>query len=776
MESREKLELINKYEPHFDAVTQFGVSDLRLGYKIKLRFAQGRETYTNKNLIQIGVDTLPTEDEPELVQMVDYLLGHEIQHIRSTPDRIWLWGQKRASEVFLEEVQKKVEKKKRLFRKDNDYELFLKWLNQNGYKMHLKMVADTMHGIMNMLEDGRIERIRAARKKGFQANMIYFRGKDWAKDEIKPEDLKKMNATRKLWIVLDQVRSLATMSIFSNGFKKAYDGTELMDICKDMIPHIKKAVTSPNCKGCMEEGIEIVKILTPMIFEAVQLDDFEKMLLDMLKKMLAEMESRFGDSESEMGSGAESTAIFGEADDLSEEEKPSDKEASNEGSIKSKKETSEKSEEESNENADADKPNAEMPDAEMKEGNNASGETNQEMDQDGNEGKGSSSADGSDGDEYNENGSDGSDSQEDESESKNPSNSKEGNRGNTQSKKSSAAGECKDIDKALEAVKNAMKEAALKQEHEKQIVKDAVTPQKKAAKPLSNVPQKKGEEKNDPVTANPKAENVVKLYPNASFKEVTREYAVDLPLPFELKGKSDVFSKKIDEVLKNQYKPAIRCRRSGKVDGMMLHKLAMNNTDIFVKPAIVNKFSGCCYMLVDNSGSMGDGEDSKREYAWNAIAEIEAGYSKLMPLKITAFDVSGMVIHEVVKDWEEVLPKSGAYNFMKKGRSGCGNMDGYSISIATDEILRQRGNKKLLLVLSDGAPDSREKTKKAIDYARKQGIVTVGIYFSEVGDTPSSYEIESFEGMYGTDGCAICCSPEKISEELFKVMRREFLR
>ena len=98
-------------------------------------------------------------------------------------------------------------------------------------------------------------------------------------------------------------------------------------------------------------------------------------------------------------------------------------------------------------------------------------------------------------------------------------------------------------------------------------------------------------------------------------------------------------------------------------------------------------------------------------------------------MKIVAFDTCGPVIHEVIKGWDESQKLNCWWNFAKHGRSGCSNDDAKDILVAQRELLSRPEEKKLLIVLSDGAPSSVEQTRAAIDETRKKGINVFGIYF-----------------------------------------------
>ena len=138
-----------------------------------------------------------------------------------------------------------------------------------------------------------------------------------------------------------------------------------------------------------------------------------------------------------------------------------------------------------------------------------------------------------------------------------------------------------------------------------------------------------------------------------------------------------------------------------------------------------------------------------------------------MPIKIVAFDEWGTINHEVIKNWDEVTNMNCCWNFWKRGRDGDGNEDDKDIRIATREILKRPEQKKIIVVLSDGAPSNTDETRLAIEEARKKGIQVSGIYFEE--GTTDVYSSD-FVYMYQKD--YVCCSLDQILPNLTKIMNK----
>mgnify|MGYP000171806367 FL=1 len=143
-----------------------------------------------------------------------------------------------------------------------------------------------------------------------------------------------------------------------------------------------------------------------------------------------------------------------------------------------------------------------------------------------------------------------------------------------------------------------------------------------------------------------------------------------------------------------------------------------------------------------------------------------------MPLKIVAFNADDCysVRHQVLKNWSEKVSSNGSYNFLTHCYANGGNKDGYSIRVATEELLHRPERKKILIVLSDGLPSAYEKNdgKKdvndAVRKARKAGISVISIFFGD------DSERSAFVKMYEKN--CIITEPEGIDAELVRLMKR----
>lgn len=263
------------------------------------------------------------------------------------------------------------------------------------------------------------------------------------------------------------------------------------------------------------------------------------------------------------------------------------------------------------------------------------------------------------------------------------------------------------------------------------------------------------------------------------FKEMTRLYKPDLPLPFALQKKGSSLKRKMEEILRNKQQPDRRGMRSGSIDGTRLYKLISSETTCFKKRGEKNKPDVAGYLLMDNSGSMGNGTGSTRYHACKALSVIEEGFKEFMPLRIAAFDASSndYVTHEIIKDFEEVCDSNFTYNFYRQGRSGSGNKDGYSIRVATKQLLERPEKDKILIIASDGLPScycsnsGTEDVKAAVAEARSNGIKVIGMYMYSYADDKT---FQAYHNMYAPDYLMV--TMDQIESELTRIMKRLFTR
>lgn len=276
----------------------------------ELVFDSDKSCYTDGGkIIHLGLEMFDAENENDLFWQVFYVLGHELQHVHSTRERDWQYGINQQVRNACSRISRTVYGAPVKLIRRSDFDRFAEKVSQDtDIHISIQKLMQFSHFVANSLEDGRIENIRSQKYKTFPKYMKRFRGTLWQKGGIESyPEYKDLDATDRLSIKLNQVLNLATMQKFQKGFMTRYGGTPLESDIRAMIPHIRAAVASPNCRGCMEEAIKIGDMLGEDLVEASKLDAFEQLLQQLADAVMSEMERRENDSSSsdeETGDGS----------------------------------------------------------------------------------------------------------------------------------------------------------------------------------------------------------------------------------------------------------------------------------------------------------------------------------------------------------------------------------------------------------------------------------------------------------------------------------------
>lgn len=736
----------------------------------------GDTSYTNSKTheVHLGVEGVINlydsflKTPSDMYAALDFVRMHECCHLFYTGGRSYAF----AIQQGVEEICKYIASQKgdpARFRNAQAISNYLNELSDEYSNQTASFIQQIVAGIANSLEDGRIERIYSAKNPGFAKNRLYYRGTcGWntAINTFPEYEVLKEQPVQHLYVLINQVLSLATTQVYQKGFATQYGTTPLFDEVQDLIPYITQGYLAKSTRGMSNACKEICKCLAPLIFDSVKaLPEIEKnpdleLLKELLKKLLEELANSddFGNNDSD--AQEDDTDSFNSAlpvsdltitlpDDVYDKLKEKSKDGNNNsGGINIQREHPLETKENDSDNQSSSNG----------ENQNMNNDSSQASGQSGEDGQNSESQDDSSlssqplkNQSQSSNNSNSNDKKQD-SQEPTDSTKNHSSQGASHDKSSGTGGEYNE-----DALQKAMKEVA---ESVRAEAEDTLENINKASttKSTTTHAQKESIDSSHPISS-------AEMADICEFKELHREYKVESELPPELKMKGNVLHKKIERYFKSLMTPCVKNRRNGLLDTSALSNLAKQKTNVFLKKAKSKQTSACVYILIDNSGSMWG---NKRRAACKAAAVIEEGFKGLMPMKIVAFDESGVIIHEVVKNWDESLNKNCCWNFCLHGRDGAGNEDGYDIQIATKELLARPEQKKMLIVLSDGAPSNTAHVRKAVESARKKGIKVSSIYFEE--GVLSNDAIKTFESMYQTD--YICCETDKIMGNLETILQK----
>lgn len=222
--------------------------------------------------------------------------------------------------------------------------------------------------------------------------------------------------------------------------------------------------------------------------------------------------------------------------------------------------------------------------------------------------------------------------------------------------------------------------------------------------------------------------------------------------------------------------------RRGTLDQGALWKTGLQDARVFARKGQPDKGSVAFYLLIDNSGSMGGtAYRANNQLVWKyqaarcAAAVIEDASRNLVPCKIALFDQSGgSVNHVTVKEFDEKGGANRSWNSLSElGPGGC-NADSVNIRIAAAELMHRPERKKVLCVLSDGAPsaygsmaEGYTEVTEAVTSTRRKGVIVIPIMFGGSDFLQSNKSI--YEVMYEKD--IIASHPREISTRLSALFR-----
>ena len=157
--------------------------------------------------------------------------------------------------------------------------------------------------------------------------------------------------------------------------------------------------------------------------------------------------------------------------------------------------------------------------------------------------------------------------------------------------------------------------------------------------------------------------------------------------------------------------------KSGKLNTNKLVTLKTGNQNVFSKKGTVSCDSACVCILIDESGSM----SGRLKDARDAAVLINEAVRRIPNLELFSY---GFTDDEMNIYCER--NKSSRYALGNTRASG-GTPTGTAMKIAGQRIRRLTSSKCLMLVLTDGAPDSKMLVQKQDQELRRQGIIPIGV-------------------------------------------------
>lgn len=582
----------------------------------------------------------------------------------------------------------------------------------------------------NIFEDGRIEQIAATHHPGLRIPLQFMNVEMVRDAELTKDDL---DGGRREYVALQNLTlCYSKLGVGIKGFE-ALSGTELHTQFHGIYPLLDDAVNGLTCADCFNATKQALTTLAPYIAKLLRADaDLMKFLEELADHMSGSMSG-----ESELNDGDPSEGI-----------------RMGIGSVGGK--------------------------SGKGSGGKAGGESSDNSEDESDESEGAGGGKEGDGDEDGKSGS--KEDGKGKSEDKGSAEKSSGDTGDGGSISATPSGRCMDKDTTsgpgkfgadpipdLDATKLPYSEQELIDAIEKSAAGAAPHEKSKAKEPARNELSEK------------ERKELRKAYEGDVYTTLDERYAsgTPLPLPNETMAKANILHRKLVRILQ-QKRQEQRNQRKGILDVRALWKAGTGEKGIMMKRGKPITADCAVFELVDNSGSMAG---HKFKLARLTAGALEIALHGLASLKISLFSTrygENTTQHDTIKDFDQVgsSGKSIAFGSIenKKITAGGGNKDGFSIRVATKELLKRSEKNKVLVIISDGEPtDYRGGTiagtadvRDAVAEAKKKGIIVIALL---IGD--SSY-IRDFKGrhveMYGKH--LIACEPELMLSEFEKLFTK----
>lgn len=775
---------------------------------VKLILNIGGGSYTDGNSITVGLpDLFIGRSYAEIFTALRALIGHESQHVNSSDFRAFKKYQEEVVEYFA-----------------NKYPAL------NSY-IARKYVGKIAHHFGNSTEDGRIEKITPQKFPGYAKYYKFLNMSIW--------EVQSIQGNSELEDFLYSVTSFSVTGLNPKDFKKFYSGTELESNLNKIKPMILDSIEARTCQECLNQTVDIMKAVEPYLAKLLtdRTQEAEEFLnnMDTTPEFTTSEEQEHNNNPSDVQTHfvpKKSESKKQEEKDEDEKKKQQSGQGEEEQEEKDKKSSSNEKDEQEQQSGGSGTDSDEEEEQESKDengsGKGSSDEDENEEDQDGKGGSSDDSSDEEEADESNEssNGSGNDDSDEENNSdsengegdgedsdtkeedqngedgetgenndsSKDSSDDKDSSKGDSSENSSSNDSQASDQeeegdDEEKQADNNPQ---GMDDKEEDEIDEDEISSfieelkremEEEASEKIEQRKDtsKKQKLKEEDFRLNEEElqdlENQYKNDVNKHFEEV-RDLQLQHQLPADIKREGSRFRKEVERLFRNKEAYTLTGQRKGMLDMNNLYKIQTKDFNVFMKKGVPIKSDFVAYLLEDGSGSMSD--RAKFDSSKRALAIMEEGLKGIIPFKITTFNTDwggNSVIHQVIKDFnEENRSYNYAYNAFKQRRPSGGNKDGYSIRVATKELLKRPEKDRILIIFSDGLPsnyrDGKQAgmvdVKNAIKEARKAGIYVVSLL---MGTTDfRDMNIENYRYMYEKN--IISCEPNMITNQLTRMLKK----
>jgi len=163
--------------------------------------------------------------------------------------------------------------------------------------------------------------------------------------------------------------------------------------------------------------------------------------------------------------------------------------------------------------------------------------------------------------------------------------------------------------------------------------------------------------------------------------------------------------------------------QGNRLDGAKIHRLFTGSSRVFIRKEWNRKVNTAVQILLDRSGSMAWTTEGvvRMPVARQAALAAATGISQIHGCKVAVAAFPGV---EVLKDFDEqVRGVTGRFLVAPNGSTPLG---GAMLAVAPGLASRQE-QRKMLIVVTDGAPDDPQRVKSLVSRYRASGVEVVGV-------------------------------------------------
>ena len=154
--------------------------------------------------------------------------------------------------------------------------------------------------------------------------------------------------------------------------------------------------------------------------------------------------------------------------------------------------------------------------------------------------------------------------------------------------------------------------------------------------------------------------------------------------------------------------------RSGRLDTSNLTRVLKGRDDVFRQREDVRAVNAAVFLLVDASGSMAGSTYAQAASAAVMLADALSACKAMVRVE-TFTEEPHRLVHGLIKNWDERYNKERMVSRLcAQGNKLLNNSDGESVLWSYHQLRNVRADKKLLLVISDGAPSGDGPDKRGV--------------------------------------------------------------